>query len=139
MAKGVLIKPDGSHEEWFIDGYEDIKEAVGGDFDWTSQSDIICYCYEWALHQHPVNPVATAIYWAHNGIRSELAGPVLISGAADIEGNETDVPEKVLAEIEDARARLGQDEINRLAVKMDPDKIPGPQIVKWEPGPEPPQ
>jgi hypothetical protein len=76
--------------------------------------------------------VATAIYWAHNGIRTELAGPVLIIGAADMEGNETDVPDALFAEVEEVKARLGQEEINRLAVKMDPENIPGPQI-HWGP------
>jgi hypothetical protein len=124
-AKGLLIKVDGSTELMSVRDSMDIRTLVGGEFDWTGQSDIICYCYEWALFDLTINPVATAIYWAHNGVRTELAGPVLIMGAADMLGDETDVPQRVIEEAGALKERLGGDEgIARLAVKADPATLP---------------
>lgn len=130
-AKGLLIGVDGGTEFWPIDSYIDIRKAVGGDFDWTSQSDIIMYCYEYALYELPVNPVATALYKAHNRTVHPLAGLVLVVGPADVQGDETDVPDAVVAEVKSIREELGKERIRRLAVRLRPDEIPQPQIVTF--------
>lgn len=113
-AKGLLINVDGSTREHPVDTWQDIAGAVGGNFDWTSQTDILFYCYEYALYEQKVNPVATALYHAHNASRDPLAGAVLVVGKADMEGNETDVPDGVIAEVERLKVEL-QPSMERLA------------------------
>jgi len=120
--KGLLIQPDGHLKTIEVTSFIDIKQAVGGDFDWTSQSDIICYCYEWALYEMPVNPVASAIYRSHNDAFYPLAGPVLVMGRADMAGDETDCPPAVVAEAEQIKARLGPERIAYLAVELDEEQ-----------------
>jgi hypothetical protein len=123
-ALGLLVKVDGSTEMMTVRNSLDIRTLVGGEFDWTSMSDIICYCYEWALYDQVINPVATSIYWAHNGVRTELAGTVLIMGAADAAGDETNVPPRVVEEAAQIKAQLGEEFIAKLAVKADPATLP---------------
>lgn len=122
--KGLLIRTDGTYEYRDITGYQDIIAAVGGDFDWTAQSDIICYCYEWALYERPQNPVATAIFWAHNGPSTPLAGPVLIMGKAGADGDETDVPPSVEVEAERSVKEFGEN-LPLLAVELTEEQKDG--------------
>lgn len=93
-AKGLLIEPDGTMSFVLIDNFIDIQAAVGGDFDWTSPSSVIYYCYEWSLFEQPRNPLASLLYHeTHPGVSDPLAGTVLVLGPADSSGNDTHVPD----------------------------------------------
>ena len=98
-AKGLLIHHNGSHEFRTITSHLDIRDAVGGDFDWAPPGSVNFYCYEYALFERPLNPVATQLYHqVHPHIREPLNGPVLVLGPVKGE-NETDVPAAVVAQV----------------------------------------
>lgn len=118
--RGLLIQVNGDHEFREITGYADIREAVGGNFDWTAPGIANYYCYEYALYERPVNAVATALYWATHGEQAPLSGPVLVLGPVDGE-DETDVPEEIVQSAQKIRDELAAD-----GTLDDPKLLPQP-------------
>ncbi len=120
MAKGLLINLDGSTEFREITSYLDIREAVGGDFDWTAPTLVTYYVYKYSLFEMPINPVATVLYgYTHPEAKDPLAGPVLVVGPP-VNEDDTDIPQNIVDLVEGIREKMGQDEINRLAVPLTP-------------------
>jgi hypothetical protein len=115
--RGLVIQPDGSSEIKLIHSYLDIREAVGGDFDWASPGPVNYYCYEYALFERPVNPVATILYRGTHDTTDPMCGAVLVTGPVRDE-DDTDVPEEIVVQVREIRERLGQDHIDAQAVPL---------------------
>lgn len=144
-AKGLLIQSNGDHEYRDISlgtGADDIRNAVGGNFDWTDTTSCSMYCYEYALYEQPVNPLASLIYWEdarRNGrkpmrMRSgkasmPLSGSVLVMGPPDGDGYETEVPQWAIDIFSRGKEKFPQEIIDAGAIVLDPAEIPGPQIT----------
>lgn len=122
----LLIHPDGTHEFVDIASADDINAAVGGDFDWSAPSALMFYCYQFALYERAINPVATELYHQvdHDAMQrgDRLAGDVLVSGPP-VDDEETDIPDVYVRLFHKLRHRMGQLQIDRLAVPLSADEV----------------
>jgi hypothetical protein len=122
----LLISPNGAHEFVDISSAADIAAAVGGDFDWSAPSALMFYCYQFALYERAINPVATELYHQVDQAARErgdrLAGDVLVSGPP-VEGDETDIPDAYVRLFRKLRQRMGRLQIDRLAVPLSADEV----------------
>ena len=117
-TRGLLIHPNGEFEFRGIRDYHDMNDAVGSDnMDWTAPGPVTYYCYGYALYERPLNPVATILYRGTHDTTDPLAGPVLVLGPPKDE-NDTDVPNWFVEQAAEVRDRLGQEEIDRMAVPL---------------------
>jgi hypothetical protein len=126
MSHCLLIAPNGAHEFVDIDSAEDISRVVGGNFDWSAPSALMFYCYEYALYERAINPVATELYHlvdSHAKARGDLlAGDVLVSGPP-VDGDETDIPDEYVRAFHKLRQRMGREAIDLLAVPLPPETV----------------
>jgi hypothetical protein len=122
----LLIAPNGAHEFRDIASADDIKAAVGGDFDWSAPSALMFYCYQYALYERAINPVATELYHfadANAKARGDLlAGDVLVSGPP-VDDDETDIPEQYVQVFYKIRRTMGRALIDELAVPLPPERV----------------
>ncbi len=92
LKQGYVIHVNGNITPVHIDGYKDIQAVVGGTFDVVcSHSGETSFWVndESKLNGMDPNFVATKILWHLNPAfdgKDYLAGPVLITGGADYEG-----------------------------------------------------
>lgn len=119
MARGLLIQPNGDHDFREIGDYTDIQAAVGGNFDFAGPGPVTYYCYEYALFERQVNPVASQLYMDTHHTEDLLAGPVLVMGPP-VDDDDTDVPETFVAQAQGLIDNVGADEIARLAQPLTP-------------------
>jgi hypothetical protein len=68
--------------------------SIVGDFDATFGRYGSVYVYEWSLHENPLNPVATKLWWtltpeAFGG--APFHGTIVLTGPPDITGNDTNI------------------------------------------------
>ncbi len=115
--QGMIIDVDGSTKMRTIEGAPDIREAVGGDFDWTSPGVLNYYCYEYALYERPFNVIATKLYQETHHTTDVLCGPVLVTGPV-VNEDDTDTPREWINKARQLRQDIGQDEIDRQAVPL---------------------
>lgn len=104
MTQGMLIHVNGMVENVTINDYRDIQHAVGGCFDLVvSETGNTSFWLhdEGKLIGLPVNQTATVMLWQLNQNfvgRDVLVGPILVTGGADENGDDTDVgPEAIIA------------------------------------------
>jgi hypothetical protein len=102
--QALLIKPGEKPE---VIDYElgtsltQIRDLLGDELDVGNGTNGIYFTREWAIHEDPLNEVATALWWKlHPRVRTPLHGPIVLTGPAR-DDNETDVAErtKKMAEI----------------------------------------
>lgn len=111
--KALVVKTDGTYEvidqEW---NYDQINKAVGG---WIEAVYFPGYKAEAYINEEgkilglPENVVATNV-WYNSGAKvllgDYLAGDVVIFGEVDEEGNNTEVPLEIVAEISNEWERI---------------------------------
>ena len=99
--RGILIpaSPDATPQEVHVEGYEEIKAAIGGG--WLQalmpfpRSDLTCYIdEEGKLKELPLNPVATMMTEAALMDGDCIAGDMLLIGFDPDTGDEIDLPEE---------------------------------------------
>lgn len=105
-VKGVVIKPDGTFTKKEFKQLTDYQEAVEGFFttsrlyDYAGEQVACCFVDdEGLLKGLPLNPIASAISFIFNG-NPYLAGNVVVLGATNEQGEDTDIPEQLLWLIE---------------------------------------
>ncbi len=110
-VKGVVIRPDGTHEEKVFRQLSDYQEAVGGWIDAIRLYDYnateIGNLYlddEGLLKSQPLNPMASAISYLL-GNTPHLVGSVILVGKSDGEGYDTDIPDYLLTLIQNISAK----------------------------------
>lgn len=100
MARGLVVRTDGSVEYVNTQSYKDIQQIVGGLIEAISfgENEYFCYANEEAkLLELPENVIATN-FWYNSGQRILLgdfiAGDVVFFGGIDPEGYDIDIPEQ---------------------------------------------
>jgi len=93
LKQAYLVHTNGNITPVHVDGYKDIQHVVGGTFDVIvseSGETSLWFNDEGKLNGMDPNFVATKILWQLNPAfdgQDYLAGPVLITGGADMNGN----------------------------------------------------
>lgn len=113
-VNGVVIHPDGTHEEKVFKQLEDYQAAIAG---WITavrlydyNGDEIACAYvddEGLLKNLPLNPMASALSFLF-GNTPHLVGNAVLVGGNDGEGYDTDLPEFITTLIKNISAK--QDE-----------------------------
>jgi hypothetical protein len=111
---GVIIYPDGTHEERLFKQLDDYKDAIGG---WITAVNLYDYngmqiacAYvddEGLLKELSLNPMAGALSFLF-GNTPHLMGNAVLVGRVDDEGYNTDLPEFIVTLIKNISAK--QDE-----------------------------
>jgi hypothetical protein len=114
MTQGLLIRTDGSVTEFEFNELKDYQEKVGG---WIEAVRLVGGATgyineEGKLEGLPMNKVATVLFYAvirggafeaeipwispaNGGVFDFIAGPMIVVGAADEEGNDTDITPEI--------------------------------------------
>lgn len=99
QVKGVVIDCDGTHIEKVFKQLTDYQDAINGYieavrlYDYNGTEVACAYVdEEGLLKQLPMNPMAGAISFLF-GNTPYLAGKMIIVGATDRQGNDTDIPD----------------------------------------------
>ncbi len=113
-AKGVVIKPDGTHEEKVFKQLLDYQTSVNGIIDAVRLYDyngvgVGCAYVDDAglLKGSPLNPLGSAISFLF-GNTPHLVGNIVLVGKSDDEGYDTDIPEYLLTLIRNISAKEEQ-------------------------------
>jgi|TARA_R110000822_G_scaffold3087_4_gene14034 hypothetical protein len=106
MAKGVILHTDGTYEEKVFKQLSDMQTAVDGLIEPIGMHDFygagVCQGYvneEGLLHQLSPNSVASALSFMF-GNAPHIVGNMIVVGLTDSHGNDTDIPQDILAFIE---------------------------------------
>lgn len=93
--KGIVIPVEGPVREANVDGYEAMKEVVGGWVEGVTLRQARMYVNEEGLLRGlPVNPRASALYlFTHGIISTPIVGDVLILGPIVDDGEDSDIPQ----------------------------------------------
>ncbi len=106
--RALIIHPSGKTELANIDGLDEMQAVVGGYVEAINFADSTMWCNEEGSDlELPVNPLASRfakkrlaevgrILLTQDGW---IAGTVFLTGLVDDEGDETDVPQSVIAEL----------------------------------------
>lgn len=103
MTKALVVETDGNAYVYEHNGdYKDLQKIVGGYLESVLFGDIDCTVYmndEAKIVGLPDNEKVTE-YWYNSGqvilLGDYLAGNAIFFGPADLEGNNTDVPEHII-------------------------------------------
>jgi hypothetical protein len=113
-VKGVVIRPDGTHEEKLFKQLPDYQTGVDGTIDAVRLYDYngleIANLYvndDGLLIGLPLNPMASALSFLF-GNTPHIVGNVVAVGKADDEGYDTDLPEYLLTLIRNISAKQEQ-------------------------------
>lgn len=111
QAKGVVIRPDGTHEERLFKQLSDYQTAVQGVIDAVRLYDYngrqVGCAYvddEGLLKGLSMNPLGSAISFLF-GNTPHLVGNIVIVGKSDDEGYDTDIPDYLLTLIQNISAK----------------------------------
>jgi len=111
QAKGVVIRPNGTHEERLFKQLSDYQTAVQGVIDAVRLYDYngreVGCAYvddEGLLKGSSMNPLGSAISFLF-GNTPHLVGNIVIVGRADDEGYDTDIPDYLLTLIKNISAK----------------------------------
>jgi hypothetical protein len=103
MAKGVVLYTDGTYEEKVFKQLSDMQAAVDGLIEPIRMHDFygagVCQGYvneEGLLKQLPINSVAAALSFMFGNTPS-IVGNMIVLGLDDGDGNDTDIPQDILA------------------------------------------
>lgn len=110
-VKGIVIKPNGTHLEKVFKQLTDYQDALDGYIEAVRLYDYngveIACAYvddEGLLKQLPLNPLGSAISFLF-GNTPYLAGNMIVVGASDDEGYDTDIPEYISTLIKNISAK----------------------------------
>lgn len=113
-VKGVVIHPDGTHDERVFKQLSDYQQAVHGIIDVVRLYDYngleVACAYvddEGLLKSQPLNPMASALSFLF-GNTPHLVGDIVLVGKSDDEGYDTDLPEFILTLIRNISAKQEQ-------------------------------
>ena len=93
LKQAYLVHTNGNITPVHFDSYKDVVRVVGGNFDVVASSSgetSLWFNDEGKINGMKPNFAATKILWSLNPAfdgRDYLAGPVLITGGADLNGN----------------------------------------------------
>jgi hypothetical protein len=103
MPKGAVLYPDGTYEEKDFNGLKDMQGAVNGlieivhMYDYYGDEVLTGYVNEEGiLLGLPLNTVASALSFMF-GNNPMMLGNMIVLGKDDGEGNDTDIPQDILA------------------------------------------
>lgn len=103
MPKGAVLYPDGTYEEKDFNGLKDMQGAVNGlieivhMYDYYGDEVLTGYVNEEGiLLELPLNTVASALSFMF-GNNPMMLGNMIVLGKDDGEGNDTDIPQDILA------------------------------------------
>jgi hypothetical protein len=103
MAKGAVLYADGTYEEKVFKQLSDMQAAVDGLIEPIRMHDFygagVCQGYvneEGLLKQLPLNSVASALSFMF-GNAPTIVGNMIVLGLDDGDGNDTDIPQDILA------------------------------------------
>lgn len=100
MTKAVLITAGGEVRRIIVNGYDDLRNGVGGYIEGLRLGDTGQYAFineDGKLRQLPVNQRATQLCFERNvGLHPNdfIVGNMIVVGPPDADGNETDVSEE---------------------------------------------
>ena len=110
-VKGMVIKPNGAHLEKLFKQLTDYQDAIDGYieavrlYDYNGVEVACAYVdEEGLLKQLPLNPLGSAISFLF-GNTPYLAGNMIVVGACDSEGYDTDIPEYIATLIKNISAK----------------------------------
>lgn len=100
-VQGVVIRPDGTHIDKVFKQLTDYQDAINGYieavrlYDYNGMEVACAYVdEEGLLKKLPLNPLGSAISFLF-GNTPYLAGNMIVVGACDKDGNDTDIPEYI--------------------------------------------
>jgi hypothetical protein len=103
MPKGAVLYPDGTYEEKDFNGLKDMQGAVNGlieivhMYDYYGDEVLTGYVNEEGIMlELPLNTVASALSFMF-GNNPMMLGNMIVLGKDDGEGNDTDIPQDILA------------------------------------------
>jgi hypothetical protein len=103
MPKGAVLYPDGTYEEKDFNGLKDMQGAVNGlieivhMYDYYGEEVLSGYVNEEGIMlELPLNTVASALSFMF-GNNPMMLGNMIVLGKDDGEGNDTDIPQDILA------------------------------------------
>lgn len=115
-AKGVVIRPDCTHEEIVFKQLPDYQQAVGGLicpivlYDYNGEEIACAYADDDGLSkQLSLNPLASAISFLF-GNTPYLVGNVVVVGRADKSGEHLNIPDFILKLVQNICAKTEQDQ-----------------------------
>lgn len=115
-AKGVVIKPDCTHEEIVFKQLPDYQQAVGGLicpivlYDYNGEEVACAYADDDGLSKElPLNPLASAISFLF-GNTPYLVGNVVIVGRADRNGDHLNIPDFILKLVNNISSKAEQEQ-----------------------------
>lgn len=103
MPKGVVLYTNGTYEEKDFNGLKDMQDAVNGlieivhMYDYYGEEVLSGYVNEEGIMlELPLNTVASALSFMF-GNNPMMLGNMIVLGKDDGEGNDTDIPQDILA------------------------------------------
>lgn len=106
MAKAIVIEADGTMAVTTVNDLADLQQAVGGYIEGIYLGDTGQFAYvneDGIALDLPRNSVATDLCYAHRvGLLpgDYIKGTMVIVGPADADGNDTDVSDDLIAELQ---------------------------------------
>jgi hypothetical protein len=108
---GVIINPDGTHDERLFKQPSDYQQAIDGWitavrlYDYNGEEIACAYVDDEGLLKNlPLNPMASALSFLF-GNTPHLVGNAVVVGKSDAEGYDTDLPEFILTLVRNISAK----------------------------------